>query len=131
MRILNILSRIFKRNLPDSLKQEVIQSLQEYRAAGIPVIVLPVIKKPIDMVVNVTLNEGFDRDKYQTIIQDSLTSFLNYYIVSKNLIRAEVIRYIMSIDESAILNVDISLDHDVPVDKYELIRAGTITVYVV
>lgn len=118
-------------NLPDKLKQEVIQSLYEYRSAGIEVVVSPVIKKPIDLTVDVTLNKGFDRDKYQAIIRDSLTSFLNYYTVSKNLIRAELIKYIMSIDENAILNINISLKDDVYVDKYELIRAGEITVNVV
>ena len=115
-------------NLSEELRQEVLQSLIEYRSAGIEVIVSPVVKKPVDLDISVVLNPGFDPDKYKTIIEDSVTSYLNYYSVSRDLIKADVIKYIMSIDENAILNMSINLEGDVMADKYELIRAGTITV---
>lgn len=115
-------------NLSEELRKQVEISLIDYRAGGIPVTISPVSKKSIDLTINVTLNPGFDTDRYKNLIKDSVTSFLNYYTVSKGLIKAEVIRYIMSIDENAILNISISLEDDVPAFNHELIRAGVITV---
>lgn len=116
--------------LPDELKAKVDESLLHYRAAGIQVIVLPVVKKSIDLNVTVRLRSGFDPDHYSTVIENSITSFLNSYRVSTSLIYAELIKYIMMIDEDAIVNANVDLSEDVEVEKNGLIHAGVITVVV-
>lgn len=118
-------------NLSDELKEQIRISLIEYRSAGIPVNILPVTKRSVDMTIEVQLNPGFDPARYREVVENSVTSFLNYYTVSKSLIKAEVIRYIMSIDENAILNIQVSLPGDIKVSNQELIRAGAINVTIV
>lgn len=115
-------------NLPEELKEALIKNLVDYRPAGIELVVLQVTKKPIDLTITVTLNTGFEASTYSTLVKDSVTSFLNYYTVNKSLYRADLIKYIMSIDPSAIANAYISLEEDIIVTKSEIIRAGVISV---
>lgn len=115
-------------NLSEELKQSVIDALIDYRPAGTEVLVSPVVKKAVDVGVEITLKTGFDPDKYRNMIQTSVEAFLNNYVVSKSLTRAELITFTMSIDKNAIANVVLSLTADVPVQNFELVRAGVITV---
>lgn len=117
-------------DLPDSLKAAVVLNLVEYCSAGVQVEVLPVIKIPVDAVITILLQEGFDPDVYEALVETSVTSFLNYFPVSKSLATSELIKTIMTIDENAILNCSTSLTSDVIVDKSGLIRAGVVQVIV-
>ena len=115
-------------DLPDSVRSDVKASLVNYRAAGIEVLVLPVQKKLVDLSISVTLQAGFDQTVYEGLIQSEVTKYINNYTVAKSLIRAELIKFIMTIDESAITNTEINLSSDLIVNKSELIRPGTITI---
>jgi len=117
-------------NLPPELKEAVLTELVNYRPAGTGVVVYPVNKVPVNVNITITLNAGFDPDKYRIIVQDSVTTFLNNFVVSKGLTRAELITHIMNIDRNALVNAVISLTQDIPVVDFELIRAGTINVSV-
>ncbi|MNH42910.1 hypothetical protein D3C72_1521650 [compost metagenome] len=59
-----------------------------------------------------------------------MVNFLNNFTVSKGLTRAELITHIMGIDRNAIVNAILSLNRDVDVVSFELIRAGIIQVTV-
>jgi hypothetical protein len=61
-------------------------------------------------------------------VEDLVTVYLSKFTVSKNLIKADLIRYIMEIDKEAIANITIDLTTDVAVAPQELIRPGTINV---
>jgi len=117
-------------NLPEELRLEVIKALIDYRPAGTEVIVLPVTKRIVNVNITITLRAGFDRDTYRSIVQDSVTTFLNNFSVSRGLTRADLITHIMMIDRNAITNVVTSLNSDVNVASFELIRAGTVNVSV-
>ncbi|MNI46000.1 hypothetical protein D3C73_1004420 [compost metagenome] len=117
-------------NLPEELRVAVETALIDYRPAGTGVLVLPVTKIPVDVSVQVTLKEGFDAQTYQSAIQNSVVNFLNNFTVSKGLTRAELITHIMGIDRNAIVNAILSLNRDVDVVSFELIRAGIIQVTV-
>lgn len=117
-------------NLSPELKEEILKTLIDYRPAGTEVVVLPVTKRPVNVNITITLKAGFDPDKYKAIVQNSVTTFLNNFVVSKGLTRAELITFIMSIDKNAIANVVLSLTSDISVVSFELIRAGNITVQV-
>lgn len=115
-------------NLPNELKELILQSLVDYRPAGIELTVLSVTKVPVDITIHATLQDGYDSNIYQSSIRDSVVSFLNYYTVNTALTKAELINFLMSIE--AVSNVYTSLEEDIPVGVNELIRAGTITVII-
>lgn len=125
---MNVYAHDASGELSDELKAKVLEKLIDFRSGGIEVIVLPVVKKSIDLDISVHIGKGFDEDYYQTLITSSVTSFLNSYAVSHSLINAELIRYIMSIDEDAIINASVNLDSDIEVGNNELIHAGQINV---
>lgn len=117
-------------NLPEDLKQQVIRSILEYRAAGIDVIVLPVIKRTIDLDVSVSVRPGFSLEEYRSAVQQAVTSYLNYFTVSRDVVQADLTRFIMDVDINAIANCHMNLDQDIPINTFELVRAGTISVTV-
>ena len=118
-------------DLPQALHDAVVESILEYRPAGIPVNILPVVKRSVDLSVLVYLNEDFDKAAYQPALLSSLQSFLNGFTVSKELVESELIKYMMNIDQNAIYDINISPSGNVLVDKNELIRAGNITLTIV
>lgn len=115
--------------LPPSLAESVQKNLYNYRAGGIEVVLKPVIVHPLDISVEVYLYKGFDVETYKTMIQDSITNYLNRYSASKPFILASLTQYIMNLDNSAITNVRVlSPTSDISVLGHELIRPGVITV---
>jgi uncharacterized phage protein gp47/JayE len=117
-------------NLSTELKKQVEDTLIDYRPAGTGVLVLPVNKRPVDVDITITIKEGFNVDAYKNLVKSSVTIFLNNFVVSKSLTRAELITHIMGIDKNAIVNAVISLQQDITIVNFELIRAGTLNVTV-
>lgn len=115
-------------NLPDALRAAVVKNLVSYRSGGVEVIVLPVVKRPTDISIVITLAPGFEGSKYNPLVQSAVTVFLNNFAVSKGLMLSSLIKFIMGLDDNAIINVKLSLQSDVTVANHELIRAGNITV---
>lgn len=119
-------------NLTDQMKSDLNDTLYNYKPAGIKVILLPVTKKSIDLDITIILDDvSYTTDNYPSLIRESVTSYLNRHVVSKSLIKADLIKFIMNIDDNAILNVNTGLDQDIQVSNDQLIRAGNITVTVV
>lgn len=116
--------------LPDDLRTRVQNALVDYKSGGIRALVSPVVTKTVDLDITVTVEDSYDKEMYRQILQSSVEAYLSYYIVSKNLVRAELIRFVMNIDDSAILNVSINLTQDITVGANELIRPGTVVVTV-
>lgn len=115
-------------DLTDQMKTDLTSALYNYRAAGIMSYVSSVTKKPINLNIQVLINPGYNTDTILFKVDDLVTVYLSKFTVSKNLIKADLIRYIMEIDKEAIANISIDLAEDVTVQPQELIRPGTITV---
>jgi hypothetical protein len=115
-------------NLSDQLKSALQDKLYEYKAGGIKAIISGVVKKPIDLNIQVLIADGYDKSSVLYKIEEEVTVYLNKMVVSKPLVRADLIRFIMEIDREAIENISINLDKDIVVEPQELIRPGTITV---
>lgn len=129
--VLDIYLHDINGDLPSTLEKAVRDTLLDYRAGGVEVRILPVTKRSVDLYMEVILSPGFDGSKYQKMVQDSVTGYLNSYTVATSLRRADLIRYVMNIDTVAIQNVSINLNEDIIVENSEKIRAGVITVTVV
>lgn len=115
-------------DLPDSVRLDVQNSLINYRSAGIEVLVLPVIKREVDLTISLTLEEGFDPNVYNLVVESEVERFLNSFPVSKSLTMADLIWFIIDVDPAAISNTSTNLTADVLVAKSEIVRPGVITV---
>jgi hypothetical protein len=115
-------------DLTDQMKTDLTTALYNYRAAGIMSFVNGVTKKPIDLNIQVLINPGYNTDTILFKVEDLVTVYLSKFTVSKSLIKADLIRYIMEIDKEAISNINIDLTADVVVATQELIRPGSINV---
>lgn len=115
-------------NLTDQMRTDLNNTLGNYRAAGVMSFVNGVTRKPIDLNIQVLINQGYNTDTLLFKVDDLVTVYLSKFTVSKSLIKNDLIRYIMEIDKEAIANISIDLTTDVTVAPQELIRPGTINV---
>lgn len=115
-------------DLDSTLKAGVENALYNYKAGGIKAIVSPVTKKPIDLTIEVLVRSGYDKTSILYKVEEEVKVYLNKMTVSRSLIRADLVRYIMEIDKEAIENISINLTGDINIEAQELIRPGTITV---
>lgn len=115
--------------LPEELKKALIENLINYRSGGTPVYVSAVLKKEIDLNISVLLSPEVSAEEYKSIITNSIKTYLNAYTVGSSLLRSELIRYIMSIDRLAIINIELeNMTSDIAVKSNEVIRSGIINI---
>lgn len=114
--------------LTPDMKAKVEEQLYEYKAGGIKAIVSGVVKKEVSLDIRLLINDDYDKPTILYKVEEEVGVYLNRHTVSKSLIRADLIRYIMNINSEAIQNVNINLNGDVVIEPQELIRPGTIAV---
>lgn len=114
--------------LPNELKQAIINNLQNYRAGGIEVEVLPIVKRPIDLSLKILIGNDYDTETYSLLIQSSIISWLNEYSVAKNLYMSDVIHTIKTVYEDIVVNILIENGSDVQLAENELVRPGEISI---
>lgn len=117
-------------NLSDELKKRIEDNLINYKSAGIEVMVEPVTKIVVDMKIKVLLAPNIKNQQlYLDHIQNAVITYLNSFPVSKSLVRADLIRFIMSIGSGVVINMESDLEEDIEnTNTYNLIRAGEVTV---
>jgi uncharacterized phage protein gp47/JayE len=115
-------------NLSDTLKTQVKNNLENYRPAGIPVIVLPTVKVTPDVTVELTVEPSYDNPSFVQYVKESIEDYLNSFLSSEDLLRSSLNAYIRSLDKG-ILNCHIlQPTADIPIENNQIIRSGTITV---
>lgn len=118
-------------DLPDDVKNQIIQNIENYRPAGIPVIVLPTVKILQDVEVNLELDTLYNNGNFIQYIKDSIENYLNSFSTSEDLLLSDLNAFIRSIDTIGIKNCTIiTPSKDVIVENYQVIRSGTVTVNV-
>ena len=117
-------------NLSSELKNSVEKAVEDYRPSGIFLEVLPIIKREINVNVQVTLNTPTARtNAFRQEIEESITNYLNSKEVDDDLILTTLIQRVRNIDDYLIYDVEIKDPlTNVIVDNNELIRAGTVSV---
>ena len=113
--------------LPDDLRSEILKHLVNYRAGGIEVEVLPIIKIPITQTIKVMIEDNYDTDTYSTVIHNVVVNFLNDYTVGQSYHVADIVHFIKSSYEDVVINVT-STSKDIELQKNQLVRPGDITV---
>lgn len=114
--------------LPSSLRSKIQKHLINYRAGGIEVEVLPIITIKINQDISVMIGNDYDTTIYEELIDATVTKFLNEYTVGSSYHVSDVITFIKSSYEDAVINVIMPDAKDKELQKNQLIRPGNITV---
>ena len=114
--------------LPETLRTEILNHLIDYRAGGIEVEVLPIIKMEINTTIQIMLENDYDTDVYNTTIKNSVITFLNDYTVGESFHVADVIHFIRSSYEDVVINVILPNTKDIELQKNQLVRPGSLTI---
>lgn len=118
-------------NLSEEMKDKVLQNLENYRSAGIPCIVLPIVKHDLTISISVVVANGYNTPDYQQALQSAVSMFVNSFPVSKSLYVSDLIQFVMNFDDVVVLNVKV----DEPVSDFiipnqEIIRSSSVNVVV-
>lgn len=114
--------------LPQELRSKVLSNLNNYRAGGIEIEVLPVVKKDIDLDLTIVIADDYDVNNYSTLMKTLVVSFLNDYTVSNSLYISDVVYQLKNVYDDLIINIVTEGISDVMVSENEVIRAGEINV---
>lgn len=116
-------------DLPDELKGRIEVTLEDYRAAGIEVKVLPVIKHTIDIDdLIVVIKDDIEIGSVIDSINLLITSYLNSYTVSKDFYVSDIITLIMNNYGNLVVTIDIGNLSNIRILDNELVVAGNIDV---
>lgn len=114
--------------LSEELRINIKKNLDNYRAAGIEVDVLPIVKRPTNLSIELVIDNDYDVEVYKELIKNQLRRFLNEFTVSKDLFLSDIIHSLKLSFEDIIINVNVKNFKDILIGDNELIRAGEITV---
>lgn len=114
--------------LPEELRQKIITNLQNYRAGGIEVEVLPIVKKPIDITLRIMIGNDYDTDTYQELIYALVVNYMNEYSVANNFYTADIIHSIKSAYEDIVINISVVTGEDTQIGENELVRPGKVII---
>lgn len=116
-------------NLSSTLQTSIQNNLENYRTAGIPVLVTPIVKLTTDVSVTLTVTSLYNTTSFIQYVQTQITNYLNAFSASDPLYLSNLNAFIRGLDTTGILNVQITTPTaDIITAKYQLIRAGNVTV---
>ena len=115
-------------DLPEDLKNKIAFTLEDYRAGGIEVKVLPVVKHPIDLNISLIVKDNVEMTDNIVSITNLLTDFLNSYKVSADFFVSDIITLLMTNYKSIIVTIDTNDSKNEKVLDNELVVAGQVTV---
>lgn len=114
--------------LSPELKAKVLHNVVNYRAGGIEVEVLPILKKEIDLSLTIVINNDYDEQTYKTVLQNLVIATLNEYTVSNDFYLSDIIHIIKNAYDEIVVNITVSKGKDVNVENNELVRAGKVNI---
>jgi uncharacterized phage protein gp47/JayE len=117
-------------NLPEFVRQKILTTLQDYRPGGIPVRVLAVTRKEVDVNVTVTVtNKAAITDTFKNRIANEVSRYLNNMQTSQSLVLSDLSSVIKYIDRQLIYDVKFTnLNDNIVLKGSEIIRAGKVQV---
>lgn len=115
-------------NLSDQMRSDIDAVVYEYKTAGVKAIVSGVVKKTVDLDIELTLMANTNKNSILFKVADEVSTYMNKLTVSKPLNIVDLLYVIKNVDSSSILNIDLSLLEDMVVEQSELIRPGIISI---
>lgn len=114
--------------LSQELKTAVEVELDNWRAAGIEVEVLPIVKVPVTIHLNVIFRANTDMVAYISNLKGLVTDYLNSFTVGEDLYISNLIAAIMESYKDVVVTIEILEGKDTVVLNNQLIVAGDITI---
>lgn len=119
-------------NLSSDLQTQVQNNLVNYKAGGIPVFVLPIVKTNVDVAVTLTVTSAQNNLNFQTQVQNQIQAYFDNFVVAQNCLVSDLNAFIRGIDPVNILNAKITNPiSDIVANNNQLFRSGTVTVNLV
>ena len=115
-------------NLSDELKQAVLTNLEKYRAAGVEVEVLPIVRKETNISMFFVLKDEVALSDYLPNIKQLIVDYLNSFEVASNLYMTNLIGTITENYKDVIVTFDVLEGEDTDLQNNELIVAGVVEV---
>lgn len=119
-------------DLPETLRNRVIKNLENYRPAGIPVFVQPIVKNELDVSLEIHVLPSFNNETFREYLRVKIEDFLDDFVVGQDFIESDLNAFIRGLDEVAIKNCIVkSPVGDVSIGVNELVRSGMIDITLV
>lgn len=116
-------------NLSNDLKESVAENLENYRSAGIPLFVLPITKKVVDVDIKIEVLPAYNVLAYKESIESSIYDFFNIFELGQDFMISDLNAYIRNLDGIAIKNCKVlTPTGDIEVTKKELVTYGNISI---
>lgn len=113
--------------LPAELKVKVEQALNDYRAAGVEVKVLPVVERLVNLKITIVAPNNTDVESYIPGIKTLVENYLNDYEVADDFYKSDIISLILNSYREVVITVDIE-GENIKAQNNELVLAGNIEV---
>lgn len=128
--LINVYAHDANGNLDSTLQANVVTTLDNYRPAGIPVVVAPVTRIAQDLNITVTtINKSANTTAFQQQIVAAVTNYLNNMVAGQSLVLSDLSSVVKYLDRTNIYDITfVTPTANVIITGSELIRAGTITV---
>lgn len=115
-------------NLPEELKEQILITLRDYRAAGIEVQVMPIVRITKDISLKVIFRDAVDLPTYEKNLTELVTNFLNHFQVGDNFYIANLIASIIEGYRDVVVNIVVEQGEDSNILSNELVTAGNVQV---
>ncbi|NLY08531.1 MAG: hypothetical protein GXZ11_01310 [Tissierellia bacterium] len=115
-------------NLPADLKTVVERQLIDYRGAGIEVSVRPVVKKLIDLNIEIIYKDGIDEEMYNDLVRRLVEVYINTRPVGSSLSMSNLVTVINDTYRDVIGHINVCENADVKTLKNEIIKAKEIRI---
>lgn len=115
-------------DLSQELRDRVLTNINSYRAAGIEVEVLPIVKRKVDLSLDIMIEDQYNSDTYHDLLQALVVSKINQYTVGYPLYMADLVHAIMSAYDDVVVNIRINSGKDIKIQSNQIIRAGKVDV---
>lgn len=119
-------------NLNSDLQQAVMENEVNYRAAGVPLFVNPIVLDSTDVSVTVTVVSQNNTVNYQNYLIQQIQSYFDQFVAGQGYSESDFNLFIRQIDPLSISDVVIaSPNADFSIESSQLIRSGNVTVNLV
>lgn len=115
-------------NLPIELRTDVVKNLDNYRAAGIEIEVLPIVKTEVDLSLKIMLGNDYPTSTYNDLILNLVEDVMNQYTVAKSFYTTDIIHAIMTAYDDAVVNIVVVSGGDVTIQENALVRPGNVEI---
>lgn len=117
-----------KGELPEDLRQAIMRNMENYRAAGIEIQVLPIVARHLDLSLRILIGNNYDVETYNELLYDLVIGKMEEYTVASNFYLVDIIQAIKSAYNDIVVNIQVLQGADTVIGENELVRPGNVVI---